>query len=826
MGGLLSAGFAIGASSPKTPSEVAADRSPDVLPSASAPPDVLAMVEVNSAASPAGNPDPTDVIRLRTDAFDPVTSYVHFGPVTVSELRSQLQQADVDRRESPIAVTGRIVGPHGPLADATVQIADVRNQTDESGRFHLDDIDRANHLVEIRKLGHTSRVVGVVGDREAGVDTIDLGDLELVATAPGRATMIFGGDTSLGRRFIDPEGVADRDELPPENPDAFISLDNTAEDTRRILDDLGRIISPYDLVSINLETVVTDDPSTPQEEQTFVFHTLPGSVDALADIGVDHVSLGNNHVWDYGEKGVEETAATLTAAGIAHSGSGHSADEAFEPSVMELPNFGSPIALHSWVAIENIPEPYPPAATDTKGGGANASDLDRVRAAVAQTESDDMLTVAIPHVGYEYTESIPHTDPVRFVQDRLYAPLEAGADLVVGSHPHIAQGFEFRDGVLIAHSLGNLAFDQPRLDTLFGAMLAVAFDDQTLAQARVEPVFIKDFVPTVASGEPADQLLRRLAWNSATDVVLAPDGTSAVITSRAEATERTRTVEMVLEPGPDGVAMVDLRDLRLPGESIGQVTQKVGMGHGGGGEHSGLSGATVSIGRDLMMLGDMEDHDFDATPEQIAPWNFGSAGFVCGSQARRGAGALCSTRSAHNEGTSTLGFGQRIRVVGDRINDPNKDLTLLVYERGVNRGDVSIGASYRASQGSREFGDEVLADLPARSGDFAQHWLDLNMPVDDPQYIESLPLDRPFRMRPQFRSARAVRITIDHFPPADGTGLLVLDDVALVSWEEPTLLDNGDYRTPSPMDFLRVGDLTEPTLIEIAFVSWEAPRTD
>ena len=164
--------------------------------------------------------------------------------------------------------------------------------------------------------------------------------------------------------------------------------------------------------------------------------------------------------------------------------------------------------------------------------------------------------------------------------------------------------------------------------------------------------------------------------------------------------------------------------------------------------------------------------------------------------------------------------------MGDRINDPNKDLTLLVYERGVNRGDVSIGASYRASQGSREFGDEVLADLPARSGDFAQHWLDLNMPVDDPQYVESLPLDRPFRMRPQFRSARAVRITIDHFPPADGTGLLVLDDVALVSWEEPTLLDNGDYRTPSPMDFLRVGDLTEPTLIEIAFVSWEAPRTD
>lgn len=758
-------------------------------------------------APPATKPPPA-VRAAPSSSFEPVTEFVSFGSVTTSELRSDLQQADVDRRKSPVTVVGRVLGPGGPVADATVQIGDVRNQTDRTGRFHLSDIERANHLVEIRKLGYTARVVGVVGDREASTDTIDLGDLTLIGTAPGRATMIFGGDTSLGRRFIDPDGVAARDELPPVNPDALISLDNANDDTRRLLADLERIISPYDLVSINLETVVTDEPSTPQQEQTFVFHTLPGSAQALADMGVDHVSLGNNHVWDYGEKGIEDTTAILEAVGIAHSGSGRSADEAFEPAIVELPNVESPVALHSWVAIENIPEPYPPAATDDKGGGANASDFARIAEAVTRTERADMLSVAIPHVGYEYTEAVPDTDPTRFVQDRLEAPLDAGADLVVASHPHIAQGFEFRDDVLVAHSLGNLAFDQPRLDTLFGAMLAVAFDEQELATARVEPVFISDFVPTIASGEPADQLLRRLAWNSAEDVVLAPDGTSAVIAHRADATSIDRVVAVSVQPDSDGTAMLDLRGLRESGESISWI--------------DGVDDHSVSLGRDLMMLGDMEDHDFDDEPEQIAPWNFGTAGFVCGSQARRGAGALCSTRSSHNSGASTLSFGQRIRVTGDRINDPNKDLSLLLYERGVNRGAVSIGVSYRASQGSRTFGDEVLAMLPARSGDFAEHWLDVNLPADDPQFIESLPLDRPFRMRPQFRSARAVRIAIDHAPPDDGTGLLVLDDVALVSWDEPELLGPREYRTPSPMDFIRIVGLTKPTTIEVTLRSWQA----
>lgn len=767
-----------------------------------------------------GNP-PQVLAAVKTTAA--VTPFVTFGPRTVRQLRSELEQADVDRRAAPVHVTGRVIDADGPVESATVQIGETRAKTDRNGEFVLDNIDRANQLMAVRALGYTSRTIGVVGDVEALVETIEVGDIALLGQAPSRFTMLFGGDSSLGRRFIDPAEVAGRDELPPDNPDAKIGLETAREDTLALLGDLEQIVDPYDLVTINLETVVTDNPIEPQLEQTYVLYTLPGSVDALADIGIDHVTLGNNHVWDYGELGVQDTHAALDAAGIAYSGSGASADEAFAPHIASNPNLDFDIALHSWVAIENLPEPYAPAATDTKGGGAYASDLARVTAEVAKTEAAGMLTIAIPHVGYEYTEHPagddgPHRsnnlayDTVQndtFVQDRLQAAVDGDPDLVVAHHPHIAQGFEMNNDILVAHSLGNLIFDQPRLDTLFGAMLAVAFDEQELAQARVEPIYIADFVPTIATGEPADQLLRRLAYFSAEELVLAPDATAAVVLPRDEATLIERTVDIYLEPDADGVAMIDLRDLRETGESIGLV--------------DGAHLDSVSIGRDLMVLGDMEDHDFDADPEEIAPWNSGSAGFVCGSQARRGAGALCSTRTSTNEGGSTLNFGQRIRVTGDRINDPKKDLTLLMYERGVNRGEVTVNVSYRASQGSRQFGDEELVRLPARTGDYAMHWLDLNMPLDDPQFIESLPLDRPFRMRPQFRSARAVRLSVTHEPPADGTGLLALDDLALVSWEDPIVTDAGMFRTPSPMDFLRITEATAGQKVTITLHTYIAP---
>lgn len=721
-------------------------------------------------------------------------------------------EAEGERLErTHVTITGRVTGPDGPIEAAIVEIGSHRFVSESDGGFTVPGVARHTHLATVSADGYLSRVIPVGAGVAMGRTAMDLGDIRLLRSEPGRYTMVFGGDVSLGRRYLDPSGQADHDEVPRGDHRALINVDNARADTAAVLNDYATIVAPYDLVSINLETVVTDDPADPQPGQ-YLFFTLPDSAQAVADAGVDYVSLGNNHVWDYGTQGVLDTHKHIDATGMAHSGSGADSDEAFAPALLTVGASLQPVAMHSWVATRNPPEEYPPHATETKAGGASASDFDRMFAAVAETEASEHLSVAHLHIGYEYTEQPESSDPELLVQQRLEAAVDAGADLVIAHHPHVAQGFAIDDGVLVAHSLGNLAFDQERLDTFFGAMLAVAFDGEELVDARVEPIFISDFEPTLATGDAADQLLRRLSFVSSGDVVLVPDAGAGAIERRGDVERNERTITVPLVPDDNGIAMIDLRTLRGADESIGWIS-------GSGVE----DGEQVSLGRDLMLtFGDFEDRDTDGLPGETGPWRFGSAGFVCGSEARRGVGAICSIRTSTNENPSSLSFGARIRVEGDRINQPNRDVTVLLYEQGRNRGDLGIEVEYTASQGGEDFGDVEVARLPAGSGDYTAHWIDLDIPEEDPAGIAGLPANRPFSMAPQRDNARAIRLGIEHYPPPEGTGLATIDDVAVVSWSAPTLTSDGIYRTPSPHDFLRIEGVELGATVEVTFHSYVA----
>jgi hypothetical protein len=144
-----------------------------------------------------------------------------------------------------------------------------------------------------------------------------MGDVELGAVVLARQDTgrrpLFGGDTMLGRRYYDPEGVSDRDEVPSDNPDAVLWVTDPKP---------GRA---SDFGSLPFEWVVTTDPSGANDETSIAFDSLPGSLPLLVDLGVDDISLGNNHSYGDLEPGI---VSTIDSAGITHSRTDLEADDA------------------------------------------------------------------------------------------------------------------------------------------------------------------------------------------------------------------------------------------------------------------------------------------------------------------------------------------------------------------------------------------------------------------------------------------------------------------------------------------------------------------
>ena len=216
----------------------------------------------------------------------------------------------------------------------------------------------------------------------------------------------------------------------------------------------------------------------------------------LADAGFDALSLANNHTGDYGERALVETVDTLRGSRIRPFGAGRDLAGAARPAVLTAPD-GTTFAFLGFNAIGETPR-----ATDTVPGALSVrmpprtgplveADLALVEGAVRAAQRRVDVVVVLPHWGTQYTH-LP--EPVqRAVSRRLVA---AGADLVVGGHPHWVQGVDAVDGVPVLHSLGNFVFDMDRLpdpaggfmtETMEGVVLQATFWGPELKAVRLLP---------------------------------------------------------------------------------------------------------------------------------------------------------------------------------------------------------------------------------------------------------------------------------------------------------------------------------------------------
>jgi len=213
----------------------------------------------------------------------------------------------------------------------------------------------------------------------------------------------------------------------------------------------------------------------------FNFSADPALIEGLANAGIDWVSLANNHIGNYGTSGILDTLANLDTWGIAHGGADQDLEAAREATLLDAG--GITVGI---LGYDTIKPAY--AATASKPGSNEMSEA-RVRADVAAArDAGAQLVIVFPHWGTEYTATTTAT------QRRLaHAAIDDGADLVIGSHTHVAGGIEVYRGRPIFYSLGDFVFNIQRSEaTEESVLLELTFVGTRLVQVDLHPFLIFD----------------------------------------------------------------------------------------------------------------------------------------------------------------------------------------------------------------------------------------------------------------------------------------------------------------------------------------------
>jgi poly-gamma-glutamate synthesis protein (capsule biosynthesis protein) len=256
------------------------------------------------------------------------------------------------------------------------------------------------------------------------------------APVPEVTTLTVVGDIMLGRR------VGDRaaQEGDPAHP----------------LRHLRARLERADLTVGNLESTLSRAGAPTQGGDSFAAD--PRVAGALVDAGFDVLGLANNHLGDFGPAALVETVARLRRAGLATFGAGAGPRQAWRPAVVT--RNGVRFGFLGFNAIGETPEAGPgrPGAVSVsmppRTGPLDRRELDRFLRAVARLDASVDVVVVLPHWGTQYTNR-PET--IQYAVSREL--VSAGADVVVGGHPHWVQGAELVDDRLVVHSLGNFVFD-------------------------------------------------------------------------------------------------------------------------------------------------------------------------------------------------------------------------------------------------------------------------------------------------------------------------------------------------------------------------------
>jgi len=212
--------------------------------------------------------------------------------------------------------------------------------------------------------------------------------------------------------------------------------------------DTVEVLRAADIAMVNLESVLApkDAPSRPHRPGAPILRGSPSVAPALARAGIDIVSVANNHAFDRGTEGLRASLDTLRNAGVRSVGGGLSSDDALRPEILEVR--GVRVGFLAFTeTLNHRPDGSAAVAMIRKEAVGH---IQALRSKV------DVLVVSM-HWGDQHTIDIAPRQ-VWWAHEAV----EAGADVVVGHHPHILQGVEVYQGSAVLYSLGNFLWGRHR----------------------------------------------------------------------------------------------------------------------------------------------------------------------------------------------------------------------------------------------------------------------------------------------------------------------------------------------------------------------------
>ena len=256
------------------------------------------------------------------------------------------------------------------------------------------------------------------------------------------------------------------------------------------------IMRNSDVFMINNEFPYTNR-GTPLPNKAFTFRATPENVQILRDMGVDIVSLANNHASDYGEVSLLDTLDTLDSAGIPYVGAGRDLEEASK--VVFYQKGDMKIGIVSATEVERLATPDTKGATTNSPGTFRCFQNDALEDVIKKAKEECDFLIVYVHWGTESTDELDWSQPGQAADFTA-----AGADVIIGAHPHVLQEVAYVNGVPVFYSLGNFWFNSKNQDS---CLVTLEVGEEGLVSMKFIPCRTSGGTTSLASGTEAERIL-------------------------------------------------------------------------------------------------------------------------------------------------------------------------------------------------------------------------------------------------------------------------------------------------------------------------------
>lgn len=263
-----------------------------------------------------------------------------------------------------------------------------------------------------------------------------------------------------------------------------------------IAPELLEIMRGSDVFMINNEFPYTNR-GIPLANKAFTFRADPANVQLLDEMGVDIVSLANNHASDYGEISLLDTLDTLNEAGIPYVGAGRNSEEASK--VVFYEKDGLKVGIVSATEVERLASPDTKGATENSPGTFRCFQNDALEDVIRDAKTKCDFLIVYVHWGTESTDELDWSQPGQAVDFTA-----AGADVIIGAHPHVLQEIAYVNDVPVFYSLGNYWFNSKTQDS---CLVTLEIGSEGLVSAKFIPCRTEGSKTYLATDAEAERIL-------------------------------------------------------------------------------------------------------------------------------------------------------------------------------------------------------------------------------------------------------------------------------------------------------------------------------